>query len=875
MTKYVYSFSEGSGEMVSLLGSKGAGLAEMANIGLPVPFGFTVTTEACRLYHEDDSGIKEDIKSEIYEQLKNLENVTDKKFGNRKNPLLVSVRSGGAVSVPGMMDTIVNLGMNDEIVEGLAEITGNRKFAYDTYRRFLQSFGRVVFNISKDKFVSIFECEKKNAGVKSEEELTEKMLINITDSYKKLITESINSDFPYDSSEQLSLAISAVFNSWNSRRAVFYRRLNNIHAENGTAVNIQAMVFGNMGYDSCTGVAFTRNPATGKKELFGEYMINAQGDDLVGSAQSCISIFDMAEKFPKCYSEFIKIAELLEKKNNDMQDIEFTVERNKLYILQSRNGKRTVQAAVRIAVEMEAEGLIDCRDALMRIESGRINELLHPRFVEKEYNDAKILAFGLASSPGAGTGKIYFNAEEAVRFAKNGCKVILARDETSPEDLAGIAVAEGILVCRGGVTSHAAVVARGIGKPCVSGCVDIDIDNELKIMTAGDEVIHQGDWVSIDGSTGKVMKGCIGTITQPLSEYFNKIVEWASKIKSLKIRANADNAAEAKRALEFGVEGIGLCRTEHMFFSEERIPEMRRLILANNEKERLLALSHLLHFQKSDFKEIFEVMEDRPVTIRLLDLTLHEFLPQTDEGIRALAEQFNQSYDSMKEKAVEIQEVNPMLGRRGCRMALSHPEITEMQVKAIIMAALEVKRTAGFDVKPEIMIPLVSSSREFEMVKTGIERTAEECFKAAGMNLDYKIGTMVETPRACLVADELAKNAEFFSFGTNDLTQLTYGISRDDAGPVLSNYFDRKIIDKDPFDFLDMDGVGKLIEMAVRSGKQIRPMMKFGICGEQAGDPATVEFSHQIGISHISCSPFRIPAAVIAAAQAAIRDGAE
>ena len=871
MKKFVYSFNEGSKDMKDLLGGKGANLAEMTKIGLPVPFGFTVTTEACNRYYDEGKKIGDDIVASIFEKLEELENTTGKKFGDVENPLLVSVRSGAKISMPGMMDTILNLGLNDQTVEGLAALTENPRFAYDSYRRFIQMFGDVVMEIAKTKFDAIFDAKKEEHGYEFDVDLTTEDLKEIIVGYKALVKEEMGRDFPQEPKDQLMEAIMAVFRSWNNDRAILYRQLNEIPDSIGTAVNVQSMVFGNMGETSGTGVAFTRSPVNGEKAIFGEFLVNAQGEDVVAGIRTPQPIAEMAQAFPEVYTEFTRIAELLEKHYTDMQDMEFTVERHKLFMLQTRNGKRTAPAAVKIAVDMQSEGLIDKETAVMRIEPAQIDQLLHPMFDAEELKEAEKLTKGLPASPSAATGQIYFNASDAETAVANGAKAILVRLETSPEDLAGMVAAEGILTARGGMTSHAAVVARGMGKCCVSGCAEIKVDEEAKELTIGEYVFKEGDYISLDGTAGDVLKGQIKTVPPELSGDFAEIMSWADEIRTLKIRTNADNPRDAKQAVEFGAEGIGLCRTEHMFFEEERIPAVRRMILADSEEERREALKFLLPYQKGDFKGIYEAMGDRPVTIRLLDPPLHEFLPHTDEEIKALSEQIGVPYEKLAKKTQELHEFNPMLGHRGCRLAVTYPEIAEMQAEAIIMAAIEVRKEQGLDIIPEIMIPLVGMRKELADVKATVVKTVEAVMEREGVKFDYLIGTMIEIPRAALTADEIAEEAEFFSFGTNDLTQMTFGFSRDDTGKIIKEYREKGIFDDDPFQSIDQVGVGKLVKMAVELGKQTRPSIKLGICGEHGGDPKSIEFCNAVGLQYVSCSPFRVPIARLAAAQAAIK----
>ncbi|MDD6310730.1 MAG: pyruvate, phosphate dikinase [Firmicutes bacterium] len=870
MKKFVYSFNEGSKDMRDLLGGKGANLAEMTKIGLPVPFGFTITTEACTRYYEEGQKIGDDIIEDIFKKLAELEEVSGKKFGDVENPLLVSVRSGAKISMPGMMDTILNLGLNDISVEGLSNLTGNPRFAYDSYRRFIQMFGDVVMEIPKTKFDAIFDAQKEKNGFQYDVELTTEDLKVIIAGYKELVKAEMGREFPQDPKDQLMEAIMAVFRSWNNDRAILYRKLNEIPDSIGTAVNVQSMVFGNLGDTSGTGVAFTRDAATGEKKLFGEVLVNAQGEDVVAGIRTPQPIAEMADAFPEVYKEFVRIANLLENHYRDMQDMEFTVERGKLFMLQTRNGKRTAPAAVRIAVEMVSEGLIDKETAVMRIEPAQIDQLLHPMFDAAELAAAAKLAKGLPASPGAACGKIYFNASDAEAAVANGEKAILVRLETSPEDLAGMVAAEGILTARGGMTSHAAVVARGMGKCCVSGCSEIKVDEAGKKLVIGDKTFVEGDFISLDGSKGDVIEGEVKTVPPELSGDFGTIMSWADEIRTLKVRTNADNPRDAKQAVEFGAEGIGLCRTEHMFFEEERIPAIRRMIMADTVEERREALSFLLPYQKGDFKGIYEVMAGRPVTIRLLDPPLHEFIPHTDEELHELADMIGKPYEKLAKKAEELHEFNPMLGHRGCRLAVTYPEIAEMQTEAIIMAAIEVRAEKGFDIVPEIMIPLVGMKSELADVKKTVFAKVEEVFEREGVKFDYMVGTMIEIPRAALTADEIAEEAEFFSFGTNDLTQMGFGFSRDDTGNIIKEYRDKNIFEDDPFQSLDQTGIGKLVKMAVELGKQTRPNIKLGICGEHGGDPKSIDFCHRTGLHYVSCSPFRVPIARLAAAQAAI-----
>lgn len=870
--KYVYSFDEGSKEMKSLLGGKGANLAEMTKIGLPVPFGFTITTEACNRYYDENNQVSADIVEEMFGKLKQLEENTGKQFGSVDNPLLVSVRSGAVFSMPGMMDTILNLGLNDETVEGLAKLTGNDRFAYDSYRRFIQMFSDVVLGIAKHKFETILEAKKREKNYASDVELQPEDLKYIISEYKRIVKLQREIDFPQEPKEQLIMAVKAVFESWNNPRANVYRQLNNIPSNLGTAVNVQSMVFGNMGSTSGTGVAFTRNPITGKKEVFGEFLMDAQGEDVVAGIRTPQPISQMEDTLPDVFKEFLRIAKLLELHYADMQDIEFTVEHGKLFMLQTRNGKRAAEAAVKIAVDMVGEGIIDKKTAIMRIDCGQIDQLLHPTFDANDMKKAEKIAQGLPASPGAACGKIYFTAEEAVAAVKSGEKTVLVRLETSPEDIEGMVAAEGVLTSRGGMTSHAAVVARGMGKCCVAGCSEIRVEEHNKKLYVGKEVYNEGDYISLDGTTGNVYKGKINTIEPELSGDFGTIMTWADGIRKLKVRTNADNPKDSAVAVKFGAEGIGLCRTEHMFFEEERIPAVRRMIVAKDLEERLKALEELLPFQKSDFKGIYKEMGERPVTIRLLDPPLHEFLPHNEEEIKILSKQINVDYTVLYNKVQELKEFNPMLGHRGCRLAVTFPEIYAMQTKAIILAAIELKKEEGMDIIPEIMIPLVGSAKELDFVRKTVEDTAAEVMTETGVNLTYKVGTMIEVPRAALTADEIAEHAEFFSFGTNDLTQMTFGFSRDDAGKFISEYKKTNIFEVDPFQSLDQTGVGKLIKMAAELGRSTRSNIKLGICGEHGGDPKSIEFCNSVGLDYVSCSPYRVPIARLAAAQAVIKN---
>lgn len=875
MKHFVYSFNEGSKDMRSLLGGKGANLAEMTKIGLPVPFGFTITTEACNEYYRNGGKLGEELISEIKEKLSELENVTGKTFGSTTNPLLVSVRSGSVFSMPGMMDTILNLGLNDESTKGLADLTENRRFALDSFRRFIQMYGNVVMEIDGKNFEDIIDKAKHDRGIMYDIDLDEEALCEIIDDYKKVVRYGQEGGFPSDPKVQLIEAVKAVFRSWNNDRAIRYRRMERIPDSLGTAVNVQSMVFGNMGNTSGTGVAFTRSPVNGDNHVYGEFLVNAQGEDVVAGIRTPKPISEMAESFPEVYEDFMSIAKVLEQHYKDAQDMEFTVERNKLYMLQTRAGKRTAQSAVKIAVDMEREGLIDRETAVMRIEPGQIDQLLHPRFDENELKGVTVIAKGLPASPGAVSGKIYFNALEAEAAVKKGEKAILVRETTSPEDLAGMIAAGGILTAKGGVTSHAAVVARQMGKCCVAGCSEILVSEDKKELKTKDKVYGEGDVISLDGYDGKVYEGEIHTVEPNLSGDFGVIMSWADGIRSLKIRTNADKPEDALKALEFGAEGIGLCRTEHMFFEENRIPAIRRMIVADTESERREALDALLPYQKNDFKGIYEVMKENPVTIRLLDPPLHEFLPHTDAEIRSLADKIGVPYEKLVRRTDELHENNPMLGHRGCRLAISYPEIAEMQTRAIMEAAIEVSEEKGYNIVPEIMIPLTSSAKEMAYIKDIVAKEAERCKEEKSSDIKYVIGTMIETPRAALTADEIAESAEFFSFGTNDMTQMTYGFSRDDTAKIIETYIEKNIFEEDIFRSIDEKGVGKLLDIAVKLGRQTRNDLKIGICGEHGGDPRSIEFCHKLGLNYVSCSPYRVPIARIAAAQAAIKSNQE
>lgn len=872
MGKFVYSFNEGSKDMRDLLGGKGANLAEMTKIGLPVPFGFTISTDACKDYLNKGGMLDDEIVREVYEHLDELEQVMGKKFGNIENPLLVSVRSGAPVSMPGMMDTILNLGLNDDSVKGLAAKTGNERFAYDSYRRFIQMFGDVVMEIPKSKFDQIFDGRKKEVGAEYDVDLKTEDLKVIIEGYKELVKAELGREFPQNPKDQLMEAIQAVFRSWNNERAILYRKLNNISASLGTAVNVQSMVFGNTGENSGTGVAFTRSPVNGENKIFGEFLVNAQGEDVVAGIRTPQPIDQMKESFPDVYGKFEDIARILEDHYKDMQDMEFTVEEGKLFMLQTRNGKRTAEAAVKVAVDMVNEEKIDKETAIMRIAPEQIDQLLHPAFDAEELKKHTPIGKGLPASPGAACGEIVFSADDAAVAKEAGKKVVLVREETSPEDLAGMVAAEGILTARGGMTSHAAVVARGMGKCCVAGCHDITVYEEEKYMEIHGVKYHEGDMISINGTDGSVYAAEIATKAPELSGNFGTIMKWADEIRTIGVRTNADNPRDAKQAVQFGAEGIGLCRTEHMFFEEERIPKIRRMILADTEEERREALAGLLPYQKGDFKGLYETMAGKPVTIRLLDPPLHEFLPKNEEDMKELSEQFGIPLEKIKTKTIELHEFNPMLGHRGCRLAVTYPEIAEMQTEAIITAALEVKKETGIDIKPEIMVPLVGIPNELKNVKKTIDETAERCFEQAGERLNYMVGTMIEIPRAALVADEIAEDAEFFSFGTNDMTQMGFGFSRDDTGKIIREYVEKGVLEEDPFQVLDQRGVGKLVKMAAEEGRKTRPNIKLGICGEHGGNPKTIDFCHRLGLNYVSCSPFRVPIARLAAAQAAIRN---
>ncbi|WP_343101039.1 pyruvate, phosphate dikinase [Romboutsia sp. MSSM.1001216sp_RTP31141st1_G3_RTP31141_220114] len=869
--KYVYSFEEGNKDMRYVLGGKGANLAEMTNIGLPVPQGFTISTDACNDYYKNNETISDNIINEIEEKLKELQEKQGKTLGGEINPLLLSVRSGAVFSMPGMMDTILNLGLNDTSVVALANSTQNERFAYDSYRRFIQMFSDVAMGIPKYKFENALDKIKEAKGYTLDTELNVEDLKELVKKYKEIYTKEIKSQFPQDPKEQLMLAIKAVFKSWNNPRAIVYRKLNDIPSDLGTAVNIQSMVFGNMGETSGTGVAFTRNPSTGENKIFGEFLMNAQGEDVVAGIRTPKDISSLKEVMPKAYDEFMKITSILENHYKDMQDIEFTIENEKLYILQTRSGKRTAGASINIAVDLVGEGIINEKEAIMRIEPKQLDQLLHPRFESKSLNEATVIAKGLPASPGAACGKVYFNAEDVVDAKNRGEESILVRLETSPEDIEGMVCAEGILTARGGMTSHAAVVARGMGKCCVAGCSDIKVDEYNKEIRTEDVVIKEGEYISLDGSSGCVYIGKVEKTEVSLTGNFEKLMNWANKYKSLMVRTNADNPRDAKAAIKFGAEGIGLCRTEHMFFDEDRIPAVREMILSKTLEQRLVALERLLPMQQKDFVDIFRVMDGKSVNIRLLDPPLHEFLPHDDETIKSLSESMKVSVSEIKRRIVDLDEFNPMLGHRGCRLAITFPEIYIMQAKAIINGAIEATKE-GIKVMPEIMIPLVGEAKELKVIKEDIKETIDNILEKENMKIDYTIGTMIEVPRACLTADEIAKEADFFSFGTNDLTQMTFGYSRDDAGKFLGEYVNRELLEKDPFEVLDQRGVGKLIELGAKLGKSVKPNIKLGICGEHGGEPSSIEFCYKAGLDYVSCSPYRVPIARLSAAQAVIKN---
>ena len=871
--KYVYLFSEGNGKMRELLGGKGANLAEMTNLGMPVPQGFTITTEACTQYYKDDHQINAEIEAEIMEYVEKLEEMTGKKFGDLYNPLLVSVRSGARASMPGMMDTILNLGLNDEVVVAFAKKTNNPRFAYDSYRRFIQMYSDVVMEVGKKYFEQLIDEMKEKKGVKLDTELDANDLKELAEKFKAEYKDKLGEEFPQDPKMQLMGAIKAVFRSWDNPRAIYYRRMNDIPSDWGTAVNVQSMVFGNTGDTSGTGVAFTRNPATGEKKLFGEFLMNAQGEDVVAGVRTPQTIDQLAEVMPEAYKQFTDICAKLEYHYRDMQDMEFTIEDKKLYMLQTRNGKRTAAAAMKIACDLVDEGMITEEEAVAMIDPKSLDSLLHPTFDPAALKKAKVVGTGLAASPGAACGKIVFSAETATDWAKNGTKVVLVRLETSPEDIEGMHYAQGVLTVRGGMTSHAAVVARGMGTCCVSGCGAIKMNEEAKTFELSGKTYKEGDWISIDGSTGNIYGEKIKTAAATISGDFDRLMSWADKFRKLQVRTNADTPHDAQQAAAFGAEGIGLCRTEHMFFEADRIKAMREMIVSETSEQRERALAKLEPIQQADFEAIYEAMKGRPVTIRLLDPPLHEFVPTDPKDIEELAKEMNLSVEHLNQVISSLHEFNPMMGHRGCRLDVTFPEIAKMQTAAIIKAALAVRsRRPAWKITPEIMVPLVGEEKELAFVKSVIDKTAKKIIKEAGSDMTYKVGTMIEIPRAALTADAIANEAEFFSFGTNDLTQMTFGFSRDDAGKFLASYYDRKIYESDPFSKLDQAGVGRLVKMAAELGRQTRPDIKLGICGEQGGDPSTVEFCHKIGLTYVSCSPFRVPIARLAAAQAAIRN---
>lgn len=871
--KFVYLFSEGNGSMRELLGGKGANLAEMTNLGMPVPQGFTITTEACTQYYEDNQTINDDIMAEILKNIKELETISGKKFGDKENPLLVSVRSGARASMPGMMDTILNLGLNDEVVESFAKKTGNPRFAYDSYRRFIQMYSDVVMEVGKSYFEKLIDQMKEKKGVKLDTELDASDLKELARLFKKEYKDKVGEDFPSDPVAQLTGAIKAVFRSWDNPRAIYYRRMNDIPSSWGTAVNVQSMVFGNMGDTSGTGVAFSRNPSTGEAKLYGEFLMNAQGEDVVAGVRTPKTIDHLKEINPKVYQEFHDIVYKLENHYRDMQDMEFTIEEGKLYMLQTRNGKRTAKAALKIACDLVDEGMISEKEAVSMIDPKQLDALLHPQFDQDALKKAEPIGTALPASPGAACGQVVFTAEAATDLAKNkGAKVVLVRLETSPEDIEGMNYAQGILTVRGGMTSHAAVVARGMGTCCVSGCGDINIDEDAKVFTLGGKEFHEGDYISLDGSTGNIYGEAVKTVDASISGDFERIMSWADKYRVLKVRTNADTPKDAKQARSFGAEGIGLCRTEHMFFDGSRIAAMREMIVSSTVEQRKAALNKLLPMQRSDFEGIYEAMDGFPVTIRFLDPPLHEFLPKEEDEIVALSKEMKMQVSELKAIIAGLHEFNPMMGHRGCRLAVSYPEIAEMQTRAVIEAAINIqKKHPEWDMIPEIMIPLVGEVKELAYVKNIVTGTADAIIAESGLDMEYKVGTMIEIPRAALTADEIAREAEFFSFGTNDLTQMTFGFSRDDAGAFLGAYYEKKIYESDPFARLDQKGVGKLVKMAVELGKKTRSDIKLGICGEHGGDPSSVQFCNDVGLNYVSCSPFRVPIARLAAAQAAIK----
>ena len=875
MAKWVYKFHEGSAAMRNLLGGKGCNLAEMTNLGMPIPQGFTVTTEACTEYYNCGKQISQEIQDQIFEAITWLEGINGKKFGDTEDPLLVSVRSGARASMPGMMDTILNLGLNDVAVEGFAKKTGNPRFAYDSYRRFIQMYSDVVMEVPKSYFEKIIDEMKEAKGVHFDTDLTADDLKELAAKFKAVYKDAMNGeDFPQDPTEQLMGAVKAVFRSWDNPRAIVYRRMNDIPGDWGTAVNVQTMVFGNKGETSGTGVAFTRNPSTGAKGIYGEYLINAQGEDVVAGVRTPQPISKLAEDLPECYKEFMDLAMKLENHFRDMQDMEFTIEEGKLYFLQTRNGKRTAPAAIQIACDLVDEGMITPEEAVCRIEAKSLDQLLHPTFVPEALKAGEVIGSALPASPGAAAGKVYFTADEAKDAGKGGRgeRVILVRLETSPEDIEGMHAAQGILTVRGGMTSHAAVVARGMGTCCVSGCGEIKIDEEAKVFELGGHTFHEGDYISLDGSTGKIYKGDIATQEATVSGNFERIMEWADQFRTLRVRTNADTPADTLNAVKLGAEGIGLCRTEHMFFDAERIPKIRKMILSETVAQREEALNELIPFQKGDFKAMYKALEGRPMTVRYLDPPLHEFVPTDPDDIKALADDMGMTVEDVKAKCAELHEFNPMMGHRGCRLAVTYPEIAKMQTRAVMEAAIEIKEECGYDIVPEIMIPLVGEKKELKYVKDVVVEIAELVKKEKNSDIQYHIGTMIEIPRAALTADKVAEEADFFSFGTNDLTQMTFGFSRDDAGKFLDSYYKAKIYESDPFARLDQEGVGQLVKMAVEKGRSTKADLKCGICGEHGGDPSSVEFCHKIGLNYVSCSPFRVPIARLAAAQAALNN---
>ena len=870
--KYVYLFKEGNANMRELLGGKGANLAEMTNLGMPVPQGFTVTTEACTRYYTDGKVIGDDIVEQIYAALAETEKVAGKKFGDDKDPFLVSVRSGARASMPGMMDTILNLGLTDVSVVGLANLTNNPHFAYDAYRRFIAMFSDVVMEIPKNEFEAVLDEFKEKKGVKYDRDLSADDLKEVVVRFKEIYKKHMGVDFPQDPKVQLMEAVKAVFRSWDNPRAIYYRRMNDIPGDWGTAVNVQSMVFGNMGETSGTGVAFTRNPSTGEKKLYGEYLLNAQGEDVVAGIRTPEPISHLQEQMPDVYQQFVDIATKLEAHYRDMQDMEYTIERGKLYMLQTRNGKRTAAAALKIAVDLVDEGVLSEEEAVLKVEPKQLDTLLHPNFDAAAVKKAPVIAKGLPASPGAATGGIYFTADEAAEHGKNKEKVILVRRETTPEDIEGMDFSQGILTVFGGMTSHAAVVARGMGRAAVVGCGALKIDEEAKTLTVGDKVYHEGDFISLDGSTGNVYDGQIVTVEASISGEFARFMGWADAARRLRVRTNADTPRDTKQAVKFGAEGIGLCRTEHMFFEADRIAAVREMILADTKEQREKALAKILPMQQGDFEAMYKALEGKPMTVRYLDPPLHEFVPHVDmkEEIDELAKNLGITSEEVIHKINALHESNPMMGHRGCRLAVTYPEIAEMQTRAVLQAAIDVTRECGYNIVPEIMIPLVGSKKELAFVKSIVDETAKKVFEEQGMTLEYHVGTMIEIPRAAVTADEIAEEAEFFSFGTNDLTQMTFGFSRDDAGKFLGAYYDNKIFESDPFARLDTDGVGKLVQMAAKLGRQTRPNLKLGICGEHGGDPSSVMFCHKVGLNYVSCSPFRVPIARLAAAHAAI-----